>query len=97
MFSQWRIPETTATNMGWNLSGDPCTGAAVDSTDFNDGNYNPGIKCDCNFPNFTCHVTALNVYGMDAVGPIPEGLCTLTYLTNLYVFGYIFTILFIES
>ncbi|KAL4554464.1 hypothetical protein LXL04_039294 [Taraxacum kok-saghyz] len=93
MFSQWRIPKTAATNMGWNLTGDPCTGAAVDSTEFNDGNYNPGIKCDCNFPNFTCHVTALNVYGMDAVGPIPEGLWTLTYLTNLYVFGNFFTIL----
>ncbi|KAD5318021.1 hypothetical protein R6Q59_033352 [Mikania micrantha] len=83
MFRQWGIPESSATQMGWNLTGDPCSGAAVDSTDFDSQAYNPAIKCDCNFPNSTCHITRLKVYAMDAVGPIPEGLWTLTYLTNL--------------
>ncbi|XP_023757152.1 probable LRR receptor-like serine/threonine-protein kinase At1g56140 isoform X1 [Lactuca sativa] len=83
MFSQWGIPESSATQMGWNISGNPCSGAAVNSTDFNAFGYNPGIKCDCNFPNSTCHITQLKVIGMDAVGPIPEGLWTLTYLTNI--------------
>ncbi|KAL4554372.1 hypothetical protein LXL04_039510 [Taraxacum kok-saghyz] len=76
MFSQWGIAETAATTRGWNLSGDPCTVTAVDdSTNFNDGNFNPGIKCDCSFPNSTCHITAL--------GTIPEGLWTLSNLTIL--------------
>ncbi|CAH1419858.1 unnamed protein product [Lactuca virosa] len=83
MFSQWGIPESAATARGWNLSGDPCTGAAVDSTNFNDGNYNPGIKCNCNFPNSTCHITALKLYALDARGTIPEGLWTLFNLTIL--------------
>ncbi|KAI7745725.1 hypothetical protein M8C21_022202, partial [Ambrosia artemisiifolia] len=69
--------------MRWNLSGEPCSGAAVDSTDIDSLEYNPGIKCDCSFPNSTCHITRLKVYAMDAEGPIPEGLWTLVYLTNL--------------
>ncbi|GKD82067.1 hypothetical protein Tco_1348906, partial [Tanacetum coccineum] len=83
MFSAWGIQESAATNMGWNISGELCSGAAVDSTDFDSGAYNPAIKCECNFPNSTCHITRLKVYAMEAVGPIPEGLWTLTYLTNL--------------
>ncbi|XP_023757155.1 probable LRR receptor-like serine/threonine-protein kinase At1g56140 [Lactuca sativa] len=84
MFSEWGIPESSATEMGWNISGNPCTGAAVDSSDFGADTYNPGIKCDCNIPNSTtCHITQLKVVAMDAVGPIPEGLWTLTYLIDL--------------
>ncbi|KVI10251.1 hypothetical protein Ccrd_011357 [Cynara cardunculus var. scolymus] len=85
LFSSWGISEDSVTQMGWNISGELCSGAAVDSTDFDSGTYNPGIKCNCNFPNSTCHVTRLKVYAMDAVGPIPEGLWTLIYLTNLKV------------
>nr|GEV88222.1 probable LRR receptor-like serine/threonine-protein kinase At1g56140 [Tanacetum cinerariifolium] len=85
MLSAWGIQESLVTNEGWNISGELCSGAAVDSTDFDSGEYNPAIKCDCNFPNSTCHITRLKVYAMNAVGPIPEGLWTLTYLTNLNV------------
>ncbi|KAJ0734099.1 putative protein kinase RLK-Pelle-DLSV family [Helianthus annuus] len=83
MFRQWGIAESLVTSMRWNLSGEPCSGAAVDYTDFDINTYNPGIKCDCSFPNSTCHITHLKVYAMDVVGPIPEGLWTLVYLTNL--------------
>ncbi|KAI3754023.1 hypothetical protein L2E82_26113 [Cichorium intybus] len=84
MFNQWGISESSVTERGWNISGNPCTGPAVDSSDFNSFGYNPGIKCDCNIPNSTtCHITRLRVIAMDAVGPIPEGLWTLTYLTDL--------------
>ncbi|XP_076910282.1 putative LRR receptor-like serine/threonine-protein kinase At1g56130 [Bidens hawaiensis] len=83
MFSQWGIAESSVARMRWNLSGDPCTGTAVDSSTFDNDSYNPGIKCDCSFPNSVCHITRLRVYSMDAVGPIPEGLWTLVYLTNL--------------
>ncbi|KAK1440114.1 hypothetical protein QVD17_05939 [Tagetes erecta] len=83
MFRQWGISESSVTNMRWNVSGELCSGAAVDSTDFDSTNYNPAIKCDCSFLNSTCHITRLRVYSMDAVGVIPEGLWTLIYLTNL--------------
>nr|XP_043618894.1 probable LRR receptor-like serine/threonine-protein kinase At1g56140 [Erigeron canadensis] len=83
MFRQWGIPESAVTAMGWNLSGEPCSGSAVDSIDFESPAYNPGLKCNCNFPNSTCHITQIKVIAMDATGPIPEGLWTLTYLINL--------------
>ncbi|CAI9295303.1 unnamed protein product [Lactuca saligna] len=85
MFGQWEISESAVTAMGWNISGELCSGTAVDTTtDFDSQGYNPAIKCDCNIPNSTtCHITRLKVNAMDAVGPIPEGLWTLTYLTNL--------------
>ncbi|KAI7745717.1 hypothetical protein M8C21_022194, partial [Ambrosia artemisiifolia] len=79
MFSQWKIPETLVTRMGWNLSGEPCSGVALEATSFDLPTYNPGIICDCNFPNSTCHITQLKVYAMDVVGPIPEGLWTLKF------------------
>ncbi|KAI7745731.1 hypothetical protein M8C21_022208 [Ambrosia artemisiifolia] len=34
MFRQWGIKESEVANMRWNLSGEPCSGAAVDSTTF---------------------------------------------------------------
>ncbi|KAJ0508718.1 putative protein kinase RLK-Pelle-DLSV family [Helianthus annuus] len=83
MFSQWGIPETSGTQMGWNLSGEPCSGTAVEQVDFESPSFNPALKCDCNFPNSTCHITQIKVIGMNAAGPIPEGLWTLTYLINL--------------
>ncbi|KAJ0734097.1 putative non-specific serine/threonine protein kinase [Helianthus annuus] len=83
MFRQWGIEESKVANMRWNLSGELCSGAAVDSTPYDSQAYNPGIKCDCSFPNSTCHITRLRVYSLDVEGPIPEGLWTLVYLTNL--------------
>ncbi|KAI3754021.1 hypothetical protein L2E82_26108 [Cichorium intybus] len=88
MFSQWGIPEKAVTDMGWNMSGDICSGAAVNESQFYAGDsnpdikdYNPGITCDCGYT--TCHITALRVYSMDVVGRIPEGLWTLNYLNHL--------------
>ncbi|KAI3810101.1 hypothetical protein L1987_19710 [Smallanthus sonchifolius] len=59
MFRQWGIPRTSATQIGWNLSGEPCSGTAVEPIDFEAPTFNPGLKCDCNFPNFTCHITQM--------------------------------------
>ncbi|EEE61687.1 hypothetical protein OsJ_16160 [Oryza sativa Japonica Group] len=67
----------------WNLSGDPCTGAATDGTDFSDQNTT-AIKCDCSDQNNTvCHITRLKIYARDAVGQIPEELQNLKHLTHL--------------
>ncbi|KAK4484917.1 hypothetical protein RD792_007518, partial [Penstemon davidsonii] len=76
MFQRWRI---SATNR-WNISGELCSGAAIDDSPID--NLNPGIKCDCS-QNSTCHITALRVYALDVAGPLPDELWNLTYLTNL--------------
>uniref|UniRef100_A0A0E0KV86 non-specific serine/threonine protein kinase n=1 Tax=Oryza punctata TaxID=4537 RepID=A0A0E0KV86_ORYPU len=68
----------------WNTTGDPCSGAATDSTDINDSSINPAIKCDCSDQNNTvCHITGLKIYAMSAAGQIPEELRNLTRLTHL--------------
>ncbi|CBI20015.3 hypothetical protein VitviT2T_018454 [Vitis vinifera] len=80
IFQQWGI---SASNQ-WNTSGEPCTGAAIDSTSIDSSDYNPGIKCDCSYDNAsTCHITQLKVYALDVVGVIPDELWNLTFLTNL--------------
>ncbi|XP_052177926.1 probable LRR receptor-like serine/threonine-protein kinase At1g56140 isoform X2 [Diospyros lotus] len=79
VFRKWGI---SASNQ-WNLSGEPCTGAAIDETsiEVTNGNYNPGIKCECGAS--TCHITKLKVYAIDVIGLIPDELWNLTYLVNL--------------
>ncbi|KAJ0975922.1 hypothetical protein J5N97_017887 [Dioscorea zingiberensis] len=68
----------------WNISGEPCNGIAIDSTDIEGPEYNPAIKCDCSFvSNTTCHIIRLKVYALDVVGTIPDELQNLTYLNNL--------------
>ncbi|XP_042403707.1 probable LRR receptor-like serine/threonine-protein kinase At1g56140 [Zingiber officinale] len=66
----------------WNLSGNPCTGAAIDQTPIR--NINPGVKCGCTYNNSnTCHITQLWVYALNVRGPIPEELQNLPYLFDL--------------
>uniref|UniRef100_A0A453CQB4 non-specific serine/threonine protein kinase n=1 Tax=Aegilops tauschii subsp. strangulata TaxID=200361 RepID=A0A453CQB4_AEGTS len=71
----------------WNISGNPCSGAATDDTPLDDNpNFNPAIKCDCTDQNGTlCHVTRLKINSLDAAGPIPEELRNLTHLIKLTV------------
>ncbi|KAG8043494.1 hypothetical protein GUJ93_ZPchr0458g22425, partial [Zizania palustris] len=78
-----RLGQTAATS--WNISGDPCSGAATDSTDIdNDATFNPAIKCDCTDRNNTvCHITKLKIYSRDVNGVIPQELRNLTRLTYL--------------
>ncbi|RVX02516.1 putative LRR receptor-like serine/threonine-protein kinase [Vitis vinifera] len=78
IFQQWGISASNERN----TSGEPCTGAALDSSDIE----NPGIKCDCSYDSAsTCHITQLKVYALDVVGVIPDELWNLTFLTNLSV------------
>ncbi|KAF7132690.1 hypothetical protein RHSIM_Rhsim09G0135300 [Rhododendron simsii] len=81
VFNQWRI---SATEYQWNISGEPCSGAAIDTSvlwDIYNTDYNPGIRCDCN--GTVCHITQLKVIALDVFGGIPEELWSLTFLTNL--------------
>ncbi|CAN6989690.1 unnamed protein product [Brassica oleracea var. botrytis] len=81
IFAAWRIPAPRE----WNISGELCSGAAMDdSVTIDDKAYNPLIKCDCTFNSSKiCRITALKVYAIEVVGPIPPQLWTLHYLTNL--------------
>ncbi|KAK1588936.1 hypothetical protein Q3G72_028782 [Acer saccharum] len=81
IFQQWGI---SANQDQWNISGEPCSGAAIDSTSFDNNVYNPFIKCVCSYNNNTlCHITQLKVYSLDVVGVIPDELWTLTFLVDL--------------
>ncbi|XP_038686022.1 probable LRR receptor-like serine/threonine-protein kinase At1g56140 [Tripterygium wilfordii] len=83
IFQRWGIK---ANQNQWNISGEPCSGDALDtaSATIDDGTHNPFIKCTCSFNNgSTCRVSALKVYALDVVGAIPDVLWNLTYLTNL--------------
>ncbi|TYH30577.1 hypothetical protein ES288_A01G106800v1 [Gossypium darwinii] len=64
----------------WNTTGDPCSGAALDSdsTDIDNVAYNPFIKCDCSFSNgSTCHITRL--LGQNYLkGPLSTSIGNLT-------------------
>ncbi|RLN34174.1 putative LRR receptor-like serine/threonine-protein kinase [Panicum miliaceum] len=66
----WKATRSPA----WNISGEPCSGAAVDGTQL-DGHikFNPGITCDCSFnSNTVCHITMLNLDQNYLTGPIPS-------------------------
>ncbi|GAB4836663.1 hypothetical protein Ancab_001575, partial [Ancistrocladus abbreviatus] len=82
ILQQWGTPANT---QQWNTTGDPCSGAALgDSPVIDDKTYDPFIKCDCTQDNgTTCHIIALKVYALDAVGVLPDELWTLSHLTNL--------------
>ncbi|KAF7139979.1 hypothetical protein RHSIM_Rhsim06G0241100 [Rhododendron simsii] len=80
VFSQWGISANRSVTK-WNISGEPCSGGAVDSTSMLDGDYNPGIKCRCD--GTTCTIIELKVYAFSVVGGIPDELWSLTNLSNL--------------
>ena len=59
IFRQWGISASSQ----WRTIGEPCTGAAIDSTSIDSADYNFGIKCDCSYDNAsTCHITQLYVH-----------------------------------
>ncbi|GAA0156532.1 hypothetical protein LIER_14012 [Lithospermum erythrorhizon] len=76
MFDRWGISAAAS----WNISGELCSGAAIDRTDFQ--TMNPGIKCDCSNNNI-CRITGLRVYDMDIPGTIPDELWNLTFVNDL--------------
>ncbi|KAI3675668.1 hypothetical protein L1987_85260 [Smallanthus sonchifolius] len=69
--------------MGWNLSGEPCSGTAVEPIDFEAPAFNPGLKCDCNFPNSICHITQIRASDNEFTGRIPDFIGNWTLLNSL--------------
>ncbi|KAH7528114.1 hypothetical protein FEM48_Zijuj05G0037500 [Ziziphus jujuba var. spinosa] len=83
LFEHWKIKADT---QQWNISGEPCSGDAIDQTSISSADYNPFIKCNCSYNNGSlCHIVQLKVTEIDIIGPIPEDLWTLTHLSYLDV------------
>lgn len=58
IFQKWDIEAAPL----WNISGEPCSGSAINGTEFENEANNPAIKCDCSYDdNTTCHITQLYV------------------------------------
>eukprot|EP00257_Ricinus_communis_P020286 XP_015579484.1 probable LRR receptor-like serine/threonine-protein kinase At1g56140 isoform X1 [Ricinus communis] len=75
---------STQSTDSWNISGDPCTGTAIDESDIEAPGNSPSIKCDCSFDNnSTCHITRLLVFNLNRRGMIPETLLVLKHLIFL--------------
>ncbi|KAI5332187.1 hypothetical protein L3X38_022316 [Prunus dulcis] len=89
IFEQW---DTQAVPGLWNISGDPCSGSAVNGTDFEDPANNPAIICDCTYEKSTaCHITQLRVYALNKRGVFPQEFVALRYLTVLKIDQNYFT------
>ncbi|XP_031260474.1 probable LRR receptor-like serine/threonine-protein kinase At1g56140 [Pistacia vera] len=73
IFKKWGI---SANQNQWNISGEPCSGAAIDySIDLHTDGYSPFIKCDCSYnKNTLCHIIGMSVYTVEVDGVIPDEL-----------------------
>ncbi|CAI9772825.1 unnamed protein product [Fraxinus pennsylvanica] len=79
IFQRWEI---SGTNQRWNISGELCSGVAIDDTTIDV--INPGIKCGCSFNNNTvCRITALNLGQNYLTGPLPASIGNLTRMQYL--------------
>ncbi|KAK9267643.1 hypothetical protein L1049_010074 [Liquidambar formosana] len=89
LFQQWNA---TAAPL-WNISGEPCSGYAIDETDIEAYTVNnPAIKCNCSYDNATtCHITRLRVYALNKRGIIPKEITAFKYLTFLKIDQNYFT------
>ncbi|KAK3035086.1 hypothetical protein RJ639_032588 [Escallonia herrerae] len=83
IFQQWDISASSE----WNISGEPCSGAAIDSKIVDDPSFNPAIKCDCSY-NFasTCHIIALNLAQNYLSGYLPPSVGNLARM-QYFSFG----------
>ncbi|GLU14114.1 hypothetical protein SLE2022_307020 [Rubroshorea leprosula] len=90
IFQQW---DTQAVD-SWNISGEPCTGTALnqDWTVFEDPSNNPAVTCDCTSNNSTtCHITRLRAVALDRRGVMAQELLAFKFLTFLKIDGNYFT------
>ncbi|OMP12633.1 hypothetical protein COLO4_02939 [Corchorus olitorius] len=89
IFEKWDT-QAPSSNLLWNTTGDPCSGLALSQSDsdFEDGDNNPAIRCDCTFQNNTlCHITRLSIAHNTFSGPIPKELGNLKELYLLRIGG----------
>lgn len=77
LFEQW---DTRAPAGLWNISGEPCSGTAINGTSLDDTNVNPAITCNCTLDPNACHISQLKVNALNRRGTIPQELAALRYL-----------------
>ncbi|RXH98762.1 hypothetical protein DVH24_011087 [Malus domestica] len=89
IFEQW---DTQAAPGLWNISGEPCSGSAINVTEFEFSDNNPAIYCNCTYDNnATCHITNLSMNYLYKQGVFPEEFVALRYLTSLRISQNYFT------
>ncbi|XP_030479933.1 probable LRR receptor-like serine/threonine-protein kinase At1g56140 isoform X1 [Cannabis sativa] len=83
LFGKWGIKPNTTT---WNISGNPCSGTAIDDNIKLEDMDNPGIKCNCTYDNNnTCHITHLRVQRLELQGTVPEEITAFKFLKYLKI------------
>ncbi|XP_048438750.1 probable LRR receptor-like serine/threonine-protein kinase At1g56130 [Pyrus x bretschneideri] len=88
IFEQW---DTQAVPGQWNISGEPCSGYAINRTDIFSLS-SPAIICNCSYDNNArCHITQLRVFELNKRGVLLEEFVALRYLTFLSIRANYFT------
>ncbi|TQD98668.1 hypothetical protein C1H46_015725 [Malus baccata] len=91
IFEQWG---TQAVLGLWNISGEPCSGSAINGTEFenpnnnnnNNRDLNPAIVCNCTYDNgTTCHITKLYIDDNYFTGHLPAFIGNMSALTELSI------------
>ncbi|KAK4803631.1 hypothetical protein SAY86_003448 [Trapa natans] len=78
IFQKWGVKAPVGE---WNISGELCSGKALNESNHNDYNNNPFIYCDCSSNGgSTCHIAILRVHALSISGTIPDELWNLTHL-----------------
>ncbi|KAK8594797.1 hypothetical protein V6N13_015713 [Hibiscus sabdariffa] len=72
----------------WNISGEPCSGSALNQRDFvfGDPANNPAIRCDCSFNDATvCRITILKIDQNFFSGHLPAFIGNMSRLGTLSI------------
>ncbi|KAJ9691461.1 hypothetical protein PVL29_013591 [Vitis rotundifolia] len=82
LFKLWNMQSTTF----WNMSGEPCSGSAINETQFYDDVNKQAIMCNCTYnDNTTCHITHLRLDKNYFTGPLPSFIANLSQMQYLSI------------
>ncbi|XP_020249927.1 probable LRR receptor-like serine/threonine-protein kinase At1g53440 isoform X2 [Asparagus officinalis] len=69
--------------MQWNFSVDPCSGSGGWVKTFDSSYLANNLTCDCNNATNICHVTSIQLRGLNLTGVLPVAFANLKHLTFL--------------
>ncbi|BBH01630.1 Leucine-rich repeat transmembrane protein kinase [Prunus dulcis] len=84
--SNVRTLETISTklhNTLWNISRSSCQGGGSGFYRYFTDNILSNVTCNCSFANNTCHVTNIELKGLNLTGVIPDEFGNLTHLEEI--------------